>query len=88
MRWYKGEMEDGTDSFARPIAPANHFPNLRVIICVVSMNACKCFSVSWSVISTCISVMFCRDDCMLDKQYIILAKHIRGITYTLILGEN
>ncbi|ROT84009.1 diphosphomevalonate decarboxylase [Penaeus vannamei] len=36
VRWYKGEMEDGTDSFARPIAPANHFPNLRVIICVAN----------------------------------------------------
>lgn len=36
VRWYKGELEDGTDSIARPIAPADHFSNLKVIICVVS----------------------------------------------------
>lgn len=35
VRWCKGEADDGSDSVARPIAPPDHFPNLKVIICVV-----------------------------------------------------
>lgn len=35
VRWYMGEADDGSDSVAQPIAPPDHFPNLRVIICVV-----------------------------------------------------
>ncbi|KAK8729698.1 hypothetical protein OTU49_008273 [Cherax quadricarinatus] len=41
VRWHKGELEDGTDSIARPIAPADHFPNLRVIICVANSERKK-----------------------------------------------
>lgn len=37
VRWYKGEEDDGTDSVARQIAPPGHFPDLRVVICVVSI---------------------------------------------------
>lgn len=39
VRWYKGEADDGSDSVARSIAPPDHFPNLQVIICVVSLEA-------------------------------------------------
>nr|XP_045594641.1 diphosphomevalonate decarboxylase-like [Procambarus clarkii] len=41
VRWYKGELDDGSDSIAQPIAPKDHFPNLRVIICVVSSGRKK-----------------------------------------------
>ncbi|XP_066981662.1 diphosphomevalonate decarboxylase [Macrobrachium rosenbergii] len=41
VRWHKGDLEDGTDSVARPIAPADHFPDLRVIICVANAGRKK-----------------------------------------------
>ncbi|XP_045138985.1 diphosphomevalonate decarboxylase-like isoform X1 [Portunus trituberculatus] len=41
VRWYKGDADDGSDSVARPIAPPDHFPNLRVIICVVNAGQKK-----------------------------------------------
>ncbi|XP_071536722.1 diphosphomevalonate decarboxylase isoform X1 [Panulirus ornatus] len=41
VRWYKGELEDGTDSIARSIAPADHFSDLKVIICVVNADRKK-----------------------------------------------
>lgn len=45
VRWYKGEEDDGTDSVARPITPPGHFPDLRVVICVVSMVAVDVVSI-------------------------------------------
>ncbi|KAG0717019.1 Diphosphomevalonate decarboxylase [Chionoecetes opilio] len=41
VRWHKGEDDDGADSVARPIAPPGHFPDLQVIICVVSAGQKK-----------------------------------------------
>ncbi|XP_042242795.1 diphosphomevalonate decarboxylase-like [Homarus americanus] len=41
VRWYKGELDDGTDSVAQPIAPPDHFPNLRIIICVANAGRKK-----------------------------------------------
>ncbi len=34
--WNKGEKEDGTDSFAETIAPKAHWPEFRMIACIVS----------------------------------------------------
>lgn len=36
VRWYKGSASDGSDSFARQIAPASHWPDMHVLILVVS----------------------------------------------------
>jgi len=36
VQWCKGSKPDGSDSIARPIAPASHWPDLHVIILVVS----------------------------------------------------
>jgi diphosphomevalonate decarboxylase len=35
--WEMGLREDGIDSFARQIAPSNHWPNMRVLILVVGL---------------------------------------------------
>ena len=35
MLWEKGERVDGKDSIARQLFPANHWPDLRVLVCVV-----------------------------------------------------
>lgn len=34
--WHKGVEEDGTDSYAESIAPKNHWPEFRMIACIVS----------------------------------------------------
>lgn len=34
--WLKGEHEDGTDSIAKQIMPADHWLSLRILILVVS----------------------------------------------------
>eukprot|EP01138_Halocafeteria_seosinensis_P012119 gb/GECG01012387.1/.p1 GENE.gb/GECG01012387.1/~~gb/GECG01012387.1/.p1 ORF type:complete len:421 (+),score=46.06 gb/GECG01012387.1/:1-1263(+) len=36
VRWNKGSKPDGSDSIAVQVAKENHWPNLRVLICVVS----------------------------------------------------
>ncbi|GAU96225.1 hypothetical protein RvY_07700-2 [Ramazzottius varieornatus] len=36
VRWAKGHREDGNDSIARQLFPASHWPELRVLIVVVS----------------------------------------------------
>lgn len=36
VQWRKGEQNDGSDSIAVQIAPANHWPQMRVLIFVVS----------------------------------------------------
>ncbi|CAL4097538.1 unnamed protein product, partial [Meganyctiphanes norvegica] len=41
VRWYKGELADGSDSFAKTIAPPDHWPNTRVIICIVNAGRKK-----------------------------------------------
>nr|CAG4652065.1 EOG090X0AX4 [Triops cancriformis] len=38
VRWFKGELSDGTDSIARPIVPTNHWPELRILIAVVNSS--------------------------------------------------
>jgi len=41
VRWRSGEREDGTDSLAEQIKGVNHWPDIRVIICVASDSAKK-----------------------------------------------
>lgn len=36
VRWVKGEREDGEDSIAQQVAPADHWPELRVLILVAN----------------------------------------------------
>lgn len=36
VRWVKGQREDGEDSIAQQVAPANHWPQLRVLILVAN----------------------------------------------------
>lgn len=36
VQWHKGELADGTDSIATQIAPASHWPEMHVLILVVS----------------------------------------------------
>ncbi len=39
--WHKGEKEDGSDSFAEQITPKEHWPEFRILGCVISKNAKK-----------------------------------------------
>ena len=39
--WNKGEAEDGEDSFAEQIAPVEHWPEFRILGCVISKKAKK-----------------------------------------------
>ncbi|XP_067012141.2 diphosphomevalonate decarboxylase isoform X2 [Anabrus simplex] len=36
VRWHKGSAADGTDSVAKQIAPSSHWPELRILILVVT----------------------------------------------------
>lgn len=36
MEWQMGQRADGKDSIARQVAPESHWPELRVLILVVS----------------------------------------------------
>ncbi|KAF2898458.1 hypothetical protein ILUMI_07716 [Ignelater luminosus] len=36
VRWHKGELADGSDSIATEIAPASHWPEMRILILVVN----------------------------------------------------
>lgn len=36
VRWYMGSDPQGTDSIAKPIAPASHWPEMRILVLVVS----------------------------------------------------
>ncbi|KAG7189815.1 hypothetical protein KM043_017475 [Ampulex compressa] len=36
VRWYMGSALDGSDSFAKQIAPDNHWPEMRILIIVVN----------------------------------------------------
>jgi diphosphomevalonate decarboxylase len=38
VAWNKGEREDGSDSIAEQVAPDSHWPDIEVIILVVSDN--------------------------------------------------
>lgn len=35
VRWYMGSDKYGTDSLAKQIAPASHWPEMRVLLIVV-----------------------------------------------------
>lgn len=37
VQWYKGEEDDGTDSITKQLFTENHWPELRVLILVVSI---------------------------------------------------
>jgi len=39
--WHRGEREDGEDSFAEQIAPVEHWPEFRILGCVISKKAKK-----------------------------------------------
>lgn len=41
VRWHMGENPQGTDSIARQIAPANHWPEMRILVLVVSKINCR-----------------------------------------------
>lgn len=41
MRWYMGTLDDGFDSMAKQIVPANYWPEMRVLILVVNDNQKK-----------------------------------------------
>ncbi|BBM84382.1 diphosphomevalonate decarboxylase [Candidatus Uabimicrobium amorphum] len=41
VEWLKGDLEDGTDSFAQQIAPHDHWPELRNVIAVVETEEKK-----------------------------------------------
>eukprot|EP01027_Heterolobosea_sp_BB2_P009985 GEZU01014703.1.p1 GENE.GEZU01014703.1~~GEZU01014703.1.p1 ORF type:complete len:411 (+),score=141.74 GEZU01014703.1:86-1318(+) len=36
VKWERGVREDGTDSKAIQVAPESHWPNMRILVCVVS----------------------------------------------------
>jgi len=36
VRWHMGVLPDGTDSVAKQVQPAKHWPGMRVLICVAS----------------------------------------------------
>jgi len=36
VEWVRGELEDGSDSLARQIAPATHWPELHILVLVVN----------------------------------------------------
>lgn len=36
VKWVKGEKADGTDSIAVQVAPETHWPELQILVCVVS----------------------------------------------------
>nr|CAG4644197.1 EOG090X0AX4 [Lepidurus arcticus] len=38
VRWHKGVLPHGEDSIARPVVPSNHWPELRILIAVVSSS--------------------------------------------------
>ncbi|XP_014255201.1 diphosphomevalonate decarboxylase isoform X2 [Cimex lectularius] len=46
VRWHKGDKDDGSDSHASQVVPASHWPNLKVLILVVSDNRKKVSSTS------------------------------------------
>lgn len=39
--WHKGEKEDGTDSYAEQISPVDHWPEFRILGCVISKKQKK-----------------------------------------------
>ncbi|MEK6958682.1 MAG: diphosphomevalonate decarboxylase [archaeon] len=39
--WHRGSAKDGSDSFAEQIAPKEHWPEFRILGCVISKNAKK-----------------------------------------------
>lgn len=39
--WHKGEKDDGSDSFAEQIAPKEHWPEFRILGCVISKKQKK-----------------------------------------------
>lgn len=41
VRWNRGEKDDGSDSFAEQIAPMEHWPELRLLCCIVSTEEKK-----------------------------------------------
>jgi len=36
VRWYMGSDKYGTDSLAKQIVPASHWPEMRILVLVVS----------------------------------------------------
>lgn len=41
VQWHRGEREDGTDSFAEPIASQEHWPEFRMIVCITTAKEKK-----------------------------------------------
>lgn len=41
VEWVKGENDDGSDSFARKIASENYWPELRMIVAILTTNSKK-----------------------------------------------
>ena len=39
VQWHKGTKADGSDSFAEQLAPASHWPELSVLVCIVDKKA-------------------------------------------------
>lgn len=38
VRWYMGSEPNGTDSIAKQIVPASHWPEMRILILVVCIS--------------------------------------------------
>lgn len=36
VKWFKGELDDGSDCFAKQLKDENHWPELRLLICITS----------------------------------------------------
>lgn len=57
VQWKMGERQDGKDSVAEQVAPETHWPELRVLVLVVShigpldLSYSFLFSVFWSLLS-------------------------------------
>ena len=41
VEWQKGTLEDGSDSYAKPIAPQDHWPELTMVVSVVTAKEKK-----------------------------------------------
>lgn len=42
VRWHMGNKDDGSDSIARQIVPASHWPEMRILLLVVNDSKKKC----------------------------------------------
>ncbi|XP_044732781.1 diphosphomevalonate decarboxylase isoform X2 [Chrysoperla carnea] len=42
VRWHAGVKDDGSDSIAKEVAPADHWPEMRILVLVVNETQKKC----------------------------------------------